>query len=279
MENIQFIIKDYHVDVLGIGNILKCLISSLSVNPDTVIKCESSYIYGAYDTILDDRFIYKPEKPQKKELVKVYTCRLLILRSEEALQDTLPNEEWYMNGLANHRFNSYLSMTKRIDWNYDASKIHETVKQRIFHIIDQIRFKDIVTNHVHTMTQSFKDNCLGVSVRTWKASHEKNIPRSYAFDTYKKKIMDIVAKHPEINQLVFSFDNHSVVNEYVELCAELNIGYVILDKTEDINAIQYAIIKALALSHCTYFIGNRISTFSELVFWFGKCKPVVYTVG
>ena len=66
MENIQFIIKDYHVDVLGIGNILKCLISSLSVNPDTVIKCEPSYMYGAYDTILDDRFIYKPEQPQKK---------------------------------------------------------------------------------------------------------------------------------------------------------------------------------------------------------------------
>jgi len=255
MENIQFIIKDYHVDVLGIGNILKCLISSLSVNPDTVIKCEPSYMYGAYDSLLDDRFIYKPEQPQTKELVKVYTCRLLILRSEEALQATLPNEEWYMNGLANHRFDSYLSLTKRIDWNYDASKIHETVKQRIFHIIEQIRFKDIVTDHVHTMTQSFKDNCLGVSVRTWKA------------------------KHPEINQLVLSFDNHSVVNEYVELCAELNIGYVILDKTEDINAIQYAMIKALALSHCTYFIGNRMSTFSELVFWFGKCKPVVYTVG
>jgi len=53
---------------------------------------------------------------------------------------------------------------------------------------------------------------------------------------------------------------------------------IVLDKSDSMNDIQYAIIKALTLSHCNYFIGNRISTFSELVFWFSKFHTKVYTV-
>ena len=81
MENIQFIIKDYQSDVLGIGNVLKNLISALSVNDDTVIECYNNYIYGQYETILDDKFIFKGSS--NKELEKVSTCRLLIHKNEE----------------------------------------------------------------------------------------------------------------------------------------------------------------------------------------------------
>ena len=105
MENIQFIIKDYQHSKLGIGNILKCLISALRVNEDTVIECYPEYRYGAYDTILHDKFIFKGKG--KKELEKVYTCRLLILKEECGQQD-IPMSAWVGWGRARH---------VRLDWS------------------------------------------------------------------------------------------------------------------------------------------------------------------
>jgi hypothetical protein len=277
MDNIRLIIKDYKYDILGIGNILKCLISALSVNNDTVIQCYDDYMYGAYDTILDDKFIYKGQTD--KELEKVYTCRFLIHKNEEDLQEDLPNEEWYLGGLDNPKFNNFFSFTKRIDWHYDTNKIHPIVKKRIFNNIDKIIFKPLITNIVNRTYNSFKDHkTLGLSIRTWKASHENNINRSYNFETYISKIDEVLNKHKDINKIVISIDNHQYIEQYLEYFKQRNIPCLILNKSELVNDIQYAIIKALILAKCNYFIGNRISTFSELVFWFSKHQTQVYPV-
>ena len=273
MENIQFIIKDYQISKLGIGNILKCLISALRVNKDTVIECYPDYRYGAYDTILDDKFIFKGKGT--KELEKVYTCRLLILKDETYQQD-IPTEEWYMGGLENPRFHPLFSFTQRIDWNYDASKVEEKVKQSLFQTIDTIRFTDVVYHEVNRITSTFRGPVLGISVRTWKAAHESNVPREYEFEKYRMKIKELLDRYP-IETIVLSIDNMTFLSPYLEFLSDRNV--VILDKSDRVNEIQHALIKALVLSHSSYFIGNRISTFTELVFWFGKCKPMVHPIG
>ena len=277
MENIQFIIRDYDKSKLGIGNIIKCLISALSVNPDTVIQCYPDYQYGAFDTILDDRFIFKGKGA--KELEKVYTCRLLVLRHEEYQQD-IPSEEWYVGGLENPRFHYLFSFTKRIDWNYDASLVDDRVKQRIFRVIDSIRFTDMVYHEVRRITMQFDSSCtLGVSVRTWKASHEHNIDRPYEFGWYREQMERALADRPEIRTVVLSIDNVTFLEPYLAWCHARGLHVTVLDKLAYWNDIQYALIKVLVLARCAACIGNRQSTFTELVFWFGKCTSRVYTVG
>lgn len=278
MENIQFIIKDYHISKLGIGNIMKCLISALSVNPDTVIECYPQYEYGAYDSILQDRFIFKGKG--HKELEKVYTCRLLILSNEEPYQQDIPMEEWYVDGLENPRFHHFFTFKKRIDWNYNASLVDERVKYRMFKTIDSIQFTDMVYHEVQRLADMFVDQpALGISVRTWKSSHESNIDRPYQFATYRDKILQIIQEHREVSTIVLSIDNQSFLEPYLHLFEETEKRVIILDRLKHWNPIQYAIIKVLVLSKCLYVIGNRISTFTELVFWFGKCRPQIYTVG
>ena len=278
MENIQFIIKDYHISKLGIGNIIKCLISALSVNSDTVIECYPQYEYGTYDSILHERFIFKGKG--NKELEKVYTCRLLILAHEEPYQQDIPMEEWYVDGLENPRFRHLFTCKRRIDWNYDASLLDDRVKDRIFKTIDSIRFTDMVYHEVQRLAGMFADQpALGISVRTWKSSHESNIDRPYQFAMYRDKILQILQEHPEVSTIVLSIDNQSFLEPYLQLFEETKKRVIILDKLKHWNSIQYAIIKALTLSKCSYVIGNRISTFTELVFWFGKCKPQIHTVG
>ena len=96
MENIQFIIKDYQLDKLGIGNVLKNLISALGVNDDTVIECYDDYVYGNYNTILDDKFIYKG-------LVEEYDADLKLkqLKSQQeynAISNANSNNECNVDG-------------------------------------------------------------------------------------------------------------------------------------------------------------------------------------
>jgi hypothetical protein len=276
MSNLQLIIKDYEKDSLGIGNVLKNLISALRIHDDVVIQCVPEYIYGAYDQILADRYIATEHTTKERE--KVSTPRLLVLQSEEGLQEDLPSEEWYMGALNNPRFHHFFSFKKRIDWNYDPTRIHPHVKESILNTIRGIEFRPSVLREVERLSSFPPNSTLGVSIRTWKASHESNIHRAYHPSTYLQAMDRVLRQHPEITTLALSIDNHDYIGPYEVWCKDRGITCHILEKRDEVTNIQYALIKALTLSRCPYVIGNRISTFTELIFWFGECKSVMYPI-
>jgi hypothetical protein len=281
MENYQFVIKEYEHDHLGIGNVLKCLITALSINDDVKIVCAPEYRYGNYDTILDDRLIYDPAAPVTKEIVRVNTCRFLLLYYEESLQEDLPNEETSIDPIHPTLFHWYFTLRRRIDWHYDPKRVHPQVRTRILEAMDKIHWKPIVMDTVSLWHSAFSSQvALGISVRTWRATHESNIQRPYSAEIYKNQIDIVMREHPEIQTIVLSVDCSDAVSEYVTY---LSLHYpsrslVLLSPLPHLNPIQYAVTKAFTLSKCAYLIGNRISTFTELVYWFGRCQPIVYPV-
>ena len=140
-----------------------------------------------------------------------------------------------------------------------------------------IEFSPVVLKEIDNFnTTGVCENALAISVRTWKCKHEKNIKRKYNFETYREKILDVLEKTPTINKIIISLDNHDVENDYIELCKSQNKEYIILKKPEILNELQYVLYKVMILSKCCSFIGNRISTYSELVFWFSECKIKVH---
>lgn len=280
MENYQLIIREYNQDHLGIGNVLKNLITALSINDDTVIQCYPDYIYGHYDTVLDAKFIYDPAKPTTKEQVRFNTCRLMLLYYEDAYQADLPNEEMTIDPPHPQLFHWYFSNSRRIDWYYDPSLVDARVRSRIIDSIRKIVFLPIIYEAVAKWTVLFQGPTLGISIRTWTAAHEGVIPRAYSFEVYRNRIAGVMRDHPEIQTIVVSVDNPSVLGQYMSELATAypRCSFVVLQKPAELNPIQYAVTKALTLAKCTHFIGNRISTFSELVYWFGECKPIVHTV-
>ena len=274
MNNTQVVIKKSYTD--GIGNILKCFITSFSISDNPKIECNSDFIYGAYDTILDKKHIFNENNNTNIEYI--YTWRLLILKSED-FQDHIPSEyDNQDNGVGNYKFNN-LFCSKHIDLNYDSSKINSHISQRIFNNIDKISFNKTIINTVEKTFELFKNKySLGISVRTWKSKHETNIQRPYDSNTYKSKINDVMQLHPNINVILLSVDNNDILDEYINFLKSFNVDIILLNKSNNINDIQFALFKVLILSKCNYFIGNRISTFSELVFWFSKHKTEVYSV-
>ena len=113
-------------------------------------------------------------------------------------------------------------------------------------------------------------------MRTWKAVHETNINREYSFDIYVNEIMSVLDKDKNVTNILFSIDNHEYEQSYINFFESMNINYHILKKNENMNDLQFAVIKMLLLSKCDYLIANRVSTFTELIFWFSKCKIKVH---
>ena len=247
----------------GIGNVMKGFLSALSVNPASVIECAPEYSLGRYDTVLDPRHIYTggPREP-------FYTCRLLVLASEEAEQQTIENEFPHTNGCGNPALNHAFSFSRLIDWNYDPSKVSDRIRSRILGAIDQVKFLPVIHGHVAELQREIRPgHVLGVSVRTWTAPHERDIHRPYSFAAYMEAIRPHLAT---VSTIVLSVDNDAVLPQYLESLAPAHV--VVLRKPEDVNPTQQAFIKMLTLASCDAFIGARISTFSELVFWFSRCR-------
>ncbi len=265
-------------DSAGIGNTMKGFITALSISDNVYIECNPAYMLGNYNSILDDKYIFDNNVTNLTEFI--YSYRFLVLKDEAKNQLHIANEyDTLAPAVYNPKFDNLFSNKVYIDWNYNSDMVHSRIKERIFRAIDKIVFKPIILNYVDNICNTFKDDItLGISIRTWKGEHEHNINRPYSFDTYKAKIMDVLSLHPQINKFVISIDNSTYIREYVELFNTLNRPTIIIPQYAEINSLQHAIIKVLVLAKCNYFIGNRISTFSELVFWFSKHRAITYTV-
>jgi hypothetical protein len=254
----------------GIGNVMKGFLSALSVNPNTTVECNPEYMYGLYDSVLDSKHIYRGGGYEP-----FYTCRLLVLKSEEPYQENIANEFQHTSGCGNPALNHHYSTTRLIDWNYDPKKVHARVRTRILAAIQQVVFRPEILRWVNGWTSHFVGPSLGISVRTWKAQHEHNIDRPYNADTYKQAIDALL---PRVSTVVLSVDTDAVIEEYMQHLSTFSGTVIVLRKSEEQNPIQFAFVKALALSKCTYLVANRISTFTELVYWWSGCSIQVTPV-
>jgi hypothetical protein len=272
MENILF--KVHIPNGAGIGNTLKGFISGLTVSPNTKIECNPTYTLGNFDTVLDEKYILR-EIDKKTNIIEPFSsCRWLILKNEENIQRDLPYEYSNYNSvdLNNPKFEHIFTPKVTIDHYYDRTLINDDVYFRFMKVIKSLLFKPVIYNEVNKYNIEF-EKTLGISVRTWTASHEFNINRKYSFEIYKNAINEVLIKNPSIDTIVLSLDNENVESQYRDLLK--NYPKLIIYRETNTNHLQYVIIKMLLLSKCGYFIGNRISTFSELVFWFSECKQKV----
>jgi hypothetical protein len=249
----------------GIGNIMNSLISGLSVDPDTKVTCNPYYSLGLYDTVLDSKYIYT-DGPA----TLFGTFRLHVLKEEEDEQTHIQTEFADIQVCGRPEF----STKTAIDLNYDPSIICNRVRTRLLTLFRSIKFQPQIHEWVdkHTRTIDMAST-LGISVRTWKASHERDIYRPYSADVYKDAIRKEITNG--ISHVVLSVDTPDVANEYVSFISQFPVSVILLKRSPEQNETQFAFVKMLVLSKCAVFIGNRISTFSELVFWFGDCKPKV----
>jgi hypothetical protein len=269
-SQVKLVMKKSTIDGLGI---LKGFITMLSIHDNVYIENNPESIVGNYDTILDNKFIYKPSSDREEWF---YTCRMLILNDEKSDQKTLH----YRYDIKDPSWSDSIFATDTfIDWFQLQELICEKVKNRIFKALDKLIIKDIITQEVDKITHEIVGKTMAISVRTWTATHESNINRPYSFELYKEKINEILTSK-EINTIVISLDNDIVKKEY-EYFFKKNYGQiklVFLTNEGGLNYLQFSMVKMLAMSKCDILLGNRLSNYTDLIFWFSRCKINVFTV-
>ena len=87
-------------------------------------------------------------------------------------------------------------------------------------------------------------------------------------------IIDVCNKN-KVYIIYISIDNMDYIEEYVNLLKILKIEYIILNNSV-LNHVQNSLYKLHILSQCTYLIGNRISSYTELIYWFSNLKIIPY---
>jgi hypothetical protein len=247
---------------------MNSLISGLAIDPDTKVTCNPYYSLGRYDTVLHSRHIY-----QGGEAIPFGTFRLLVLKEEESDQIHTRTEFRDIQTMGYPQF----STTVAIDMNYDPNRLSEKIKSRILRTIHSIEFLPCISEWVQENTRFVNpDTTLGITVRTWKAAHERDINRPYSFDVYRSAIEKALTS--EITDVILSVDNPDYNKEYITLLSKFPVSIHVLHKSPEQNETQYAFVKMLTLSKCAKVIGSRMSTFTELIFWFGDCKPKMIPV-
>ena len=259
----------------GIGNVIKGFISFLSINENTKMLYNNNYIFGDYQNIFHSKHIINDEDPS---YVKCFSWRFLILKEEEELQKHLINEltDFALVEGINKQFNLF-STKVAIDSYYNRALICDKVYDRIMRGINRIQWHETIITELQKLTDKLKMPALGISVRTWEACHEKGVTnyRKYDFNKYKNAINKIINEN-SIKSIYISYDNHKVENDYKNILNNYDI--ITYEKNDNITLLQYTIIKMLLLSKCNFFVCSRISTFSELVFWFNGCNQEVIDV-
>jgi hypothetical protein len=257
-DNLTFLIPMMACD--GLGNKLKALIDFLSLNKNTKIENASMVPYNNFASILPEKYIYNAKNDTN--CIKFYTNRLLVLKREEHEQENLINE------FSSHSFDvgglKYLFSDKHIDTYYDSDRLSPNLKKRILNTIHSIQFKPHIYEKIKEMTL-FNGITLIVSIRTWHAPTEKNVDRPYNSYIYKNKIGELLEKHKDIENIYVAIDNEDYLGEYTQYFKELNKNVYFYCRSPNLSELENAMIQVLIASKCQYMIGNRISSFTELI--------------
>lgn len=261
--------------ISGLCNTLKTFITFLSVGKAN-IKCRPEFesLYGCqakdFDSILDERHICQNDSEYGKY---VTGWRFLVLETEEDEQSNLENEiPGEPSVIGNIRFSS-----KTIDNFYDRSLLSDKVFNRIMKSIDSICWKPEILSDVEELDKQIVHPALAVSIRTWASPHDpENLttrtdlhpPRRYNFETYKTAIETFL---PNCKTIVLSVDNDNELQNYLELLKGYN---VIVCKKKGGN-LRHSITQLLLMAKCDYLVCSRLSTYSECIWWFSRCKQKV----
>ena len=271
----------FTVEILsGLCNVLKSLITALSIGETNILPRFDTHFDANYNEILDESLICHGQHDLGESFI---SARLLILKSEEDEQQDLINDAKSLGNhpnIANPNL-SYLFSTHSIDWFYNRNLICDKVYNRIINGIEKIKWKDEVLNEVKNITSQFSYPLLTIQIRTW--THKFDPPnttqirdgviRDYNFEIYKKAI-DIFL--PESKTIFLTSDNDTVLPEYIEYLKNYNI--ISYTQPLHITQMQYSAASMIIGSYCNMLVCSRLSTYAECIWWFGGCKAKVIPV-
>jgi len=261
----------------GIANRLKCLISLWIIADKTkrnlLLYWPINYTCGAKFKDLFENQVNELSKEEvyglKKRELDYYGGDSLMI--SESLKKYIISSDWKWSFLKN----SLLKNKNSIDFNFKEIP-SETKKEILFYLkkLKPIRkIRDSISNFERK--KKIK-NCIGVHIRRGDFADRKTSPGRVSTDEKFIERMRKLIKEDSQTKFFLCTDSRKM-EEKIEKAFPKRI--IKFSKTSfsrtDIQATQEGLIDLLLLSKTKHIIGTYRSTFNELAWWLGGCKPKI----
>lgn len=161
-------------------------------------------------------------------------------------------------------------------------EIPETVRQTILHDIRRFPFDPVYTELAkNVFGNASRATSLALSLRTWSSDRytEVSLGRTYHKARYDE-LLNHVLSLGTMETIFISCDQDAALNNFVQgIDSKYNI--VRIDNAPEIKGMsltESSYVKMRIMSFCGYLIGDKISTFVELVWWFSECQQKLFFV-
>lgn len=253
----------------GLGNRLKCLVSAMRVAEKcskTLILCwpKNSSVNCSFSDLFENKFIeIKPEEMEilnensdiDKQNIMIDTWKLLVFP-----EDNIPSNFTRV----------YPSFTGTdIDCEYD--RIPLAVREKVLPYIKQLVPKRHILDEIKNYSKNFTDHTVSINIRSWPDYS----PRKSLFDI--KNVYALLNKMDCSNFFV-TCDSSEILEKIIKRYGKRVLyyrKYVSEKEVDGIEKAQDALCDLLLLSKNSKLLASYLSTFSEMVWWFGGCTAEV----
>ena len=162
-------------------------------------------------------------------------------------------------------------LNRNIDFEYDH--IPENIRQIYLQILSRLEIKASLINEANKFAEQFTTDTISIHMRTWMTDTWDKAPKRHAaffnYENYKE-----IVERQLPGKIFLSSDNAEfasrLVNEYGS-----NILVYQPSGTLTYQAPEMALINLLLLSKNSRLHGSKLSTFTEMAWWYSGCRASV----
>lgn len=283
----KYLIASPHVDA-GLCNRLKCIISVLRLTDysrsKSLFHWPLSFTCGAQFTDLFETSLPLISPQELSEIIKRgYT----LLEKYEDIHSTHANlicNTWRFLLLpdeVSHGFSKVFpeNTGRNIDLEYE--RIPPKVRKAIIPYVNSlIPIQEIRTQIKQFMSKYAVEKMVGLHIRrTEFLLNADGRGQVSSDDLFSKEIQSILSHNPK-TKFFLATDSKKTEEKYLEAFKDCMVvfPYKNWDKSTK-ESTQHALIDLLLLSKTSRILGTYLSTFTEMAWWFGGCKPKVTIIG
>jgi hypothetical protein len=166
------------------------------------------------------------------------------------------------------------------DLSFKFEGIPINVRKDIYDLLNRLKIKEDILKKVNIfLSKFFKKEVIGVHIRK---GDFKIIANNVGNVSSDRQFIEEMKREIKLNSKVKFFlatEDKETEEKFMEIFKDKIISYPKKTKVrEEEGSVKEALIELLLLSKCKKIFGNFSSTFTELAWFFGECKPEIEIV-
>jgi len=253
----------------GLSCRIDCLVSSIKIAEKTGRKLILYWPKNPpCNCHFSDLFANYIKEIQRKDLEKIIKSRNYDIYREN------------LNGFDNKKKFIFISSSRLIGFSKENlqlkfEKIPKTFREDISNYIKKLKIRQDILKIVNNFSKkTFSKNVVGIHIRKGDFKTIKNnVGAVSADEKYMEEINRIIQKDKNIKFFLATEDKETE-KKFKAIYGNKMITYNKITRyREEEGAVEEALIELILLSKCKLILGNFGSTFTEMAWFLGECKP------